>query len=101
MPFSWFKKLKSRFSICASSGVYAFVVLKKNTDVQEADVCRQLNDTVSKKIAKYACPDCIQVILMHRIYTAEMDISYQLSVCNFHFWFFFAGCPASAKDTLG
>lgn len=47
------------------SGVYAFVVLKKDVDVQEADLSRQLNDMVSKKIAKYACPDFIQVILSH------------------------------------
>ncbi|XP_038547870.1 acetyl-coenzyme A synthetase 2-like, mitochondrial, partial [Micropterus salmoides] len=40
-------------------GVYAFVVIKKGVDVQEADLS-QLNDMVSKKIAKYACPDCIQ-----------------------------------------
>uniref|UniRef100_A0A8C4F0P1 acetate--CoA ligase n=1 Tax=Dicentrarchus labrax TaxID=13489 RepID=A0A8C4F0P1_DICLA len=42
-------------------GVYAFVVLKKGMDVEEMDLSRQLNDLVSKKIAKYACPDCIQV----------------------------------------
>lgn len=47
----------------AISGVYAFVVLKKDVNVQEEDMCRELNDMVSKKIAKYACPDCIQVIL--------------------------------------
>lgn len=47
------------------SGVYAFVVIKKGVDVQEADLSQQLNDMVSKKIAKYACPDCIQVTLSH------------------------------------
>lgn len=49
--------------IFASSGVYAFVVLKKGIDVQEADLSRQLNGMVSEKIAKYASPDFIQVIL--------------------------------------
>ncbi|XP_042358908.1 acetyl-coenzyme A synthetase 2-like, mitochondrial [Plectropomus leopardus] len=43
-------------------GVYAFVVLKKDVDVQEADLSRLLNDMVSKKIAKYACPDFIQFV---------------------------------------
>uniref|UniRef100_A0AAX7TZ77 Propionate--CoA ligase n=1 Tax=Astatotilapia calliptera TaxID=8154 RepID=A0AAX7TZ77_ASTCA len=41
-------------------GVYAFVVLKKGIDVQEADLSRQLNGMVSEKIAKYASPDFIQ-----------------------------------------
>ncbi|KAK5623549.1 hypothetical protein CRENBAI_012580 [Crenichthys baileyi] len=41
-------------------GVYAFVVLKKGIDVQEADLSGQLNKMVSEKIAKYACPDFIQ-----------------------------------------
>lgn len=43
------------------SGVYAFVVLKKKVDVPEAQLCKQLKDKVSKSIAKYACPDYIQV----------------------------------------
>uniref|UniRef100_A0A4W6CZS5 Acetyl-coenzyme A synthetase n=1 Tax=Lates calcarifer TaxID=8187 RepID=A0A4W6CZS5_LATCA len=43
-------------------GVYVFVVLKKSVEIQEADLSRQLNDMVSKKIAKYACPDCIQFV---------------------------------------
>ncbi|XP_071772543.2 acetyl-coenzyme A synthetase 2-like, mitochondrial [Centroberyx gerrardi] len=43
-------------------GVYAFVVLKKGVDVQEADLARQLQDMVSKSIAKYACPDFIQFV---------------------------------------
>lgn len=47
--------------------MYAFVVLKKDVDVQEADLSRQLNAAVSKKIAKYACPDAIQVILSRRL----------------------------------
>uniref|UniRef100_A0A8C5G112 Acetyl-coenzyme A synthetase n=1 Tax=Gouania willdenowi TaxID=441366 RepID=A0A8C5G112_GOUWI len=42
-------------------GVYAFVVLKKNIDIKEDDLSRQLNKMVSKKIAKYACPDVIQL----------------------------------------
>ena len=44
-------------------GVYAFVVLKKDVVVQEAELSQQLLDMVSKKIAKYACPDVIQVTL--------------------------------------
>ncbi|KAM3860953.1 acetyl-coenzyme A synthetase 2-like, mitochondrial [Diretmus argenteus] len=43
-------------------GVYAFVVLKKEVEVQEADLTRQLRDMVSKSIAKYACPDFIQFV---------------------------------------
>ncbi|XP_056284027.1 acetyl-coenzyme A synthetase 2-like, mitochondrial [Pseudoliparis swirei] len=43
-------------------GVYAFVVLKKNVVVQSADLCQQLSNMVSKKIAKYACPDFIQFV---------------------------------------
>ncbi|XP_068610145.1 acetyl-coenzyme A synthetase 2-like, mitochondrial [Brachionichthys hirsutus] len=43
-------------------GVYAFVVLKKGVEVDEADLSRQLKDMVSKKIAKYACPDFIQLV---------------------------------------
>lgn len=42
-------------------GVYAFVVLKKKVDVPEAQLCKQLKDKVSKSIAKYACPDYIQI----------------------------------------
>ena len=45
----------------ASSGVYAFVVLKKDVNQQEADLTRELNNMVSEKIAKYACPDFVQV----------------------------------------
>uniref|UniRef100_A0A3Q3F3D2 Propionate--CoA ligase n=1 Tax=Labrus bergylta TaxID=56723 RepID=A0A3Q3F3D2_9LABR len=43
-------------------GVYAFVVLKKVVDVEEADLSKQLKHMVSKKIAKYACPDYIQFV---------------------------------------
>ena len=50
-----------------SSGVYTFVVLKKDVDIQETDLSRLLNDMVSKKIAKYACPDFIQVILSNKL----------------------------------
>ncbi|XP_032399350.1 acetyl-coenzyme A synthetase 2-like, mitochondrial isoform X2 [Etheostoma spectabile] len=46
-------------------GVYAFVVLKQGVNVQEEDLSRQLNNMVSKKIAKYACPDFIQFV--HRL----------------------------------
>lgn len=45
------------------AGVYAFAVLKQGADTQNGDVSQQLKDIVSKKIAKYASPDCIQVIL--------------------------------------
>lgn len=52
------------------SGVYAFVVLKKGSDTQKGDISQQLKAMVSKKIAKYASPDCIQVslsdVLHHR-----------------------------------
>ncbi|KAM9778652.1 acetyl-coenzyme A synthetase 2-like, mitochondrial [Syngnathus typhle] len=41
-------------------GVYAFVVLKQ--EAQEADLASQINNTVSNKIAKYACPDHIQFV---------------------------------------
>ncbi|XP_034383551.1 acetyl-coenzyme A synthetase 2-like, mitochondrial isoform X2 [Cyclopterus lumpus] len=43
-------------------GVYAFVVLKNDVEVQGAALCQQLNNMVSKKIAKYACPDFIQFV---------------------------------------
>ncbi|TDH00385.1 hypothetical protein EPR50_G00187930 [Perca flavescens] len=46
-------------------GVYAFVVLKKGVKVQEEELSRKLNNMVSKKIAKYACPDFIQFV--HRL----------------------------------
>uniref|UniRef100_A0A8D0ARA9 Propionate--CoA ligase n=1 Tax=Sander lucioperca TaxID=283035 RepID=A0A8D0ARA9_SANLU len=46
-------------------GVYAFVVLKKGVNAQEEELSRQLNNMVSKKIAKYACPDFIQFV--HRL----------------------------------
>lgn len=49
-----------------SSGVYAFVVLKQAADVQEVDLPLHLKDMVSKKIAKYASPDCIQVTVPFR-----------------------------------
>uniref|UniRef100_A0A8C3AH89 Acetyl-coenzyme A synthetase n=1 Tax=Cyclopterus lumpus TaxID=8103 RepID=A0A8C3AH89_CYCLU len=45
-----------------SPGVYAFVVLKNDVEVQGAALCQQLNNMVSKKIAKYACPDFIQFV---------------------------------------
>lgn len=43
--------------------MYAFVVLKQGVDAQKGDVSQQLKDMVSKRIAKYAGPDCIQVSL--------------------------------------
>uniref|UniRef100_A0A8C6KNF5 Acetyl-coenzyme A synthetase n=1 Tax=Nothobranchius furzeri TaxID=105023 RepID=A0A8C6KNF5_NOTFU len=43
-------------------GVYAFVVLKKGVEVQEADLVKQLSNIVSEKIAKYASPDFIQIV---------------------------------------
>ncbi|CAB1339792.1 unnamed protein product, partial [Coregonus sp. 'balchen'] len=44
------------------SGVYVFVVLKKAAEVQEDVLARQLREMVSRSIAKYACPDFIQVV---------------------------------------
>nr|XP_057912832.1 acetyl-coenzyme A synthetase 2-like, mitochondrial isoform X2 [Doryrhamphus excisus] len=41
-------------------GLYAFVVLKQ--DVQDVDLTSQINNMVSNKIAKYACPDHIQFV---------------------------------------
>ncbi|KAM9354003.1 acetyl-coenzyme A synthetase 2-like, mitochondrial [Pholidichthys leucotaenia] len=43
-------------------GVYAFVVLKKNADVKDTDLSKELNSMVSKRIAKYASPDIIQFV---------------------------------------
>ncbi|XP_068580570.1 acetyl-coenzyme A synthetase 2-like, mitochondrial isoform X2 [Cebidichthys violaceus] len=43
-------------------GVYAFAVLKQDVEVQGAELRQQLNNMVSKKIAKYACPDFIQFV---------------------------------------
>uniref|UniRef100_A0A8C6KPN0 Propionate--CoA ligase n=1 Tax=Nothobranchius furzeri TaxID=105023 RepID=A0A8C6KPN0_NOTFU len=48
-------------------GVYAFVVLKKGVEVQEADLVKQLSNIVSEKIAKYASPDFIQVSIVKRL----------------------------------
>lgn len=48
-------------------GVYAFVVLKKDVNIQEADLSKQLSNLVSGKIAKYACPDFIQVKLAENL----------------------------------
>ncbi|XP_062324435.1 acetyl-coenzyme A synthetase 2-like, mitochondrial [Osmerus eperlanus] len=43
-------------------GVYAFVVLKQGVEVQEALLALQITEIVSRSIAKYACPDFIQVV---------------------------------------
>ncbi|XP_076024142.1 acetyl-coenzyme A synthetase 2-like, mitochondrial [Genypterus blacodes] len=43
-------------------GVYAFVVLKTSVDIQEGALSQQLKNMVAKGIAKYACPDCIQIV---------------------------------------
>ncbi|XP_029553231.1 acetyl-coenzyme A synthetase 2-like, mitochondrial isoform X2 [Salmo trutta] len=43
-------------------GVYVFVVLKKAVMVQEDVLAQQLREMVSRSIAKYACPDFIQVV---------------------------------------
>lgn len=51
------------FSLSVASGVFAFAVLKQGVDAQYGDVSQQLKDAVSKKIAKYASPDRVQVIL--------------------------------------
>lgn len=42
--------------------VFAFVVLKDSVEASQADVTRELNGSVTKKIAKYACPDHIQFV---------------------------------------
>uniref|UniRef100_A0A4W5R9K9 Acetyl-coenzyme A synthetase n=1 Tax=Hucho hucho TaxID=62062 RepID=A0A4W5R9K9_9TELE len=42
--------------------VYMFVVLKKAVAVQEDVLAQQLREMVSRSIAKYACPDFIQVV---------------------------------------
>ena len=48
--------------ICGvSTGVYAFVVLKQGVEVQEALLALRITEIVSRSIAKYACPDFIQV----------------------------------------
>lgn len=65
--FTTFVKQKVADYLCALSGVYAFAVLKHSVDTQKVDVSQQINDSVSKKIAKYACPDHIQVTpIRHR-----------------------------------
>ncbi|XP_058844015.1 acetyl-coenzyme A synthetase 2-like, mitochondrial [Acipenser ruthenus] len=43
-------------------GAYAFIVLKDGVDEPEELIEKQLRDTVSLKIAKYAAPDYIQVV---------------------------------------
>nr|XP_046155010.1 acetyl-coenzyme A synthetase 2-like, mitochondrial isoform X1 [Oncorhynchus gorbuscha] len=43
-------------------GVYVFVVLKKAVMVQEDVLAQQIREMVSRSIAKYACPDFIQVV---------------------------------------
>ncbi|XP_042156985.1 acetyl-coenzyme A synthetase 2-like, mitochondrial isoform X2 [Oncorhynchus tshawytscha] len=43
-------------------GVYVFVVLKKAVMVEEDVLAQQLREMVSRSIAKYACPDFIQVV---------------------------------------
>lgn len=53
--------LTSSSSPSPSSAVFAFVVLKQNVVSSQSDVTRQLKDSVSDKIAKYAVPDHIQV----------------------------------------
>uniref|UniRef100_A0A452HPP8 Propionate--CoA ligase n=1 Tax=Gopherus agassizii TaxID=38772 RepID=A0A452HPP8_9SAUR len=42
-------------------GAYVFIVLKKGTDVSQEKLSNELKELVSKKIAKYASPDYIQV----------------------------------------
>ncbi|CAG5928075.1 unnamed protein product [Menidia menidia] len=42
--------------------VYAFVVLKKDVNVPEAELSKELKSIVSEKIAKYASPDLIQFV---------------------------------------
>lgn len=43
-------------------GVYAFVVLKKSVEASKDEIISQLNSMVSTKIAKYACPDHVQIV---------------------------------------
>ncbi|XP_052380304.1 acetyl-coenzyme A synthetase 2-like, mitochondrial isoform X2 [Oncorhynchus keta] len=43
-------------------GVYVFVVLKKAVMVQDDVLAQQIREMVSRSIAKYACPDFIQVV---------------------------------------
>ncbi|XP_043930565.1 acetyl-coenzyme A synthetase 2-like, mitochondrial isoform X2 [Protopterus annectens] len=43
-------------------GAYAFVVLKLGADVSDRSISKELQNTVSRKIAKYAAPDYIQVV---------------------------------------
>ncbi|KAM9704059.1 acetyl-coenzyme A synthetase 2-like, mitochondrial [Menidia menidia] len=42
--------------------VYAFVVLKKDVNIPEAELSKELKSIVSEKIAKYASPDLIQFV---------------------------------------
>ncbi|XP_074921647.1 acetyl-coenzyme A synthetase 2-like, mitochondrial isoform X2 [Chelonoidis abingdonii] len=42
-------------------GAYVFIVLKKGTDVSQEQLSNELKELVSKKIAKYASPEYIQV----------------------------------------
>lgn len=58
-----------------ASGVFAFAVLKQGVDAQYEDVSQQLKDMVSKKIAKYASPDHVQVILSDVQYNQDIDDS--------------------------
>uniref|UniRef100_A0A672GJJ2 Acetyl-coenzyme A synthetase n=1 Tax=Salarias fasciatus TaxID=181472 RepID=A0A672GJJ2_SALFA len=44
---------------CSTFSFFCFFFVS-TADKEEEDLTRQLNDTVSKKIAKYACPDFIQ-----------------------------------------
>ncbi|NXV72303.1 ACS2L synthetase, partial [Atlantisia rogersi] len=46
-------------------GVYAFVVLKKDSGYTEARLAAELRELISKKIAKYAAPEHVQVT--HRL----------------------------------
>ncbi|XP_007904225.2 acetyl-coenzyme A synthetase 2-like, mitochondrial [Callorhinchus milii] len=43
-------------------GSYVFVVLKDGTDISEDVISEELKEIVSRKIAKYAAPDYIQVV---------------------------------------
>ncbi|XP_024048508.1 acetyl-coenzyme A synthetase 2-like, mitochondrial isoform X2 [Terrapene carolina triunguis] len=42
-------------------GAYVFIVLKKGTDVSQERLSNELKELVSKKIAKYASPEYVQV----------------------------------------
>lgn len=68
----------------------------------QSDVTRQLNDTVTKKIAKYACPDRIQVTTTPPGVTGGQQGSHISEYTPRCFETRPAAvCPAAAEDALG